>query len=355
MLILSGCGSRGEFAFSDANPLEAKQHTILVATSRKQEDGPYTYGRGRANETQFMRFDVSVPGSHKTGQIEWPKDRLNPDKHFYVAKAEKFGTPSDFYRAVAHNNVTPSGSSEITIFVHGYNTNLAEGVYRVAQMTHDFEGPGTQILFSWPSAAQAAGYVYDRDSAVHARDRLQSLLEDLAQKSNKKILLIGHSMGSYLVTETLRQMSLQKKTAALNKLNGVVLMSPDIDVEVFRSQAKAIKPFPEPFVLFVARQDRALRLSAFITRTQQRLGSIEYLDGLDDIDVTVIDVTDLADGQGLNHSVAATSPAAISVLRGLSGPEELARIRSGHRPETWLGALDITGNAVRVELRRDPP
>ena len=67
---------------------------------------------------------------------------------------------------------------EVLLFVHGYNNNFAEGVYRVAQFSHDLEIPGAVVHYAWPSAAKPLGYVYDRDSALFARDGLERLIDD---------------------------------------------------------------------------------------------------------------------------------------------------------------------------------
>ena len=74
----------------------------------------------------------------------------------------------------------PPGERRIMVFVHGFNTNFAEGVYRQAQMMHDFGTPAIGVHYSWPSAADARLYLYDRDSAFFARDGLERLLRLLA-------------------------------------------------------------------------------------------------------------------------------------------------------------------------------
>ena len=102
---------------------------------------------------------------------------------------------------------------EAIIFVHGYNSNFAEGVYRIAQFAHDLQLPGTVVLYSWPSAAEPLGYAYDRDSALFARDGLESLIHEVAHAGAKRILLVAHSMGSGLTMEALRSAAIRGDTA----------------------------------------------------------------------------------------------------------------------------------------------
>ena len=58
------------------------------------------------------------------------------------------------------------------LFVHGYNNNFSEAIYRHAQIAWDYEMRGPQIHFAWPSAADPLEYTYDRDSVLIARDAL---------------------------------------------------------------------------------------------------------------------------------------------------------------------------------------
>ena len=101
----------------------------------------------------------------------------------------------------------------------------------------DFRLPGIGVHFSWPSAAHPLGYTYDRDSVLYARDGLEQLLRQVSAAGPDRIILVGHSLGSMLVMETLRQMEIRSPAWAQRNLGGVVLVSPDLDVDVFRQQS----------------------------------------------------------------------------------------------------------------------
>ena len=97
----------------------------------------------------------------------------------------------------------------------------------------------------------------------------------------------------------------------------MVLISPDIDVDLFQTQLDRIDPMPEPFVIVVSQRDRALRLSARLSGQTQRLGSLDDIRKLSQYPITVLDLTEI-DGKGdQNHLIPATSPVAIALLRGL--------------------------------------
>jgi esterase/lipase superfamily enzyme len=96
-------------------------------------------------------------------------------------------------------------------------------------------------------------------------------------------------------------------------------MAPDLDVDVFRTQAAALQSRGVPIYVFVSGRDRALRLASFLRGEPDRLGSIRdsgRLAGLEG--VVVVDVSDVqGSGDPLNHFPVATSPAMIALISGL--------------------------------------
>ena len=129
---------------------------------------------------------------------------------------------------------------EAVVFVHGYNNGFAKAAYRHAQVAWDYELKGPQIHFSWSSAANPFEYTYDRDSVLIARDALATLLRRLLREDGLRVSLVGHSMGGLLIMETLRQIALSGDRALLDRLSATTLISPDIDMDLFRAQAHAL-------------------------------------------------------------------------------------------------------------------
>jgi esterase/lipase superfamily enzyme len=114
--------------------------------------------------------------------------------------------------------------------------------------------------------------------------------------------------------ETLRGMA-REGNPALAKLNAVVLISPDIDIDVFRRQARPVIARGIPIFAIVSTRDRALLVSAFIRGETRRVGSIASPEELGDVAVTVIDVSNVDSADSLGHFAVATSPALISLFR----------------------------------------
>ena len=187
-------------------------------------------------------------------------------------------------------------------------------------------------------------YAFDRESALFARDGLEQVLELLARSNADNVLLAGHSMGALLVMETVRQIAIRGSDNVLRKLHAVVLMSPDLDVDVFRKQVAALAPREVPIYVAISGRDRALRISGLLRGQTDRLGSIRDIGRVAELPgVIVIDVTDMqGSGDPLNHFAVATSPAMIAFISGLDrvGPTML---REQERP---VNVFEATVNVV---------
>lgn len=339
LLVLTACAPRGSFTQSSGPlPQGTAQQPIFIASQREGGPSLLSLSSARREQVIYGRIDVNIPPDHQPGQIEWPRRGTAPAQTFAVARAELFETSGAFQDAIRRK---AQPQDEIVVFVPGYNNNFAEATYRFAQIAHDYRLLGPQVLFAWPSSGDPLGYAYDRDSVLFARDGLEHLLTSLARDQNRKILLVGHSMGAQLVTETLRQMTIGKNGALRDRLAGVILLSPDIDIDVFRAELQRINPLPDPFVIVVSQQDIALKLSARLSGQTTRLGSIEDIKRLSDFNLTVIDLGQIkGDGDG-NHLIAATSPTAIALLRGLrnNGLPRASDRRVGHLVKIVLTGL----------------
>ena len=311
---LAACAERGSLDYAPTVD-GATIQTVWIANFRSAVQADSKSAPPRPEAPVYEAIDVSIPPTHEVGKIEWPEGNPNARTDFVSVENRAIEGQSRFAQQVARADL--SGRQETLVFVHGYNTRHAEAVYQVAQFAHDFEVPTPAVLFSWPSAGVTAGYVYDRDSALIARDHLESLLQELS-RGNRKIILVGHSMGSYLIMETLRQAALKRSFNVAAEIDALVLMAPDIDGELFRSQVDELGQLPDPFILMVAKQDRALRISSLLTGRRPRLGAQTDRSVVGDLPISVVDVSDFSDGSNFDHKIVTTSPEAIAIIRRLS-------------------------------------
>ncbi|MBK0024036.1 alpha/beta fold hydrolase [Ochrobactrum sp. S46] len=304
--LLTACAGRpGPELLRDTVPpvAGARIVTVYAATTRKRDDtGIFT--AGRAEHVNYIRFKVSVPPGHKSGNIEWPKSRSNPKTDFVTVEQKVLD------RAAFENEVSRSRGGKppsMGVFIHGYNTNFTEAVYRIAQMASDADVDAVPILFAWPSEGSVAGYVADKDAVTYSRDQLVDLLSNLASKRTQgPITVIGHSMGGWLTMEAVRQLRIGGRDAVIRRLH-VVLAAPDIDVDVFGSQVAAIGPMSRPMTILVSRDDVALRVSEFLSTERQRLGRIDVTDpkiaeATRKANVQIIDISELKTSDSFKHN-----------------------------------------------------
>jgi esterase/lipase superfamily enzyme len=261
---------------------------------------------------------------HQAGQIEWPRRTPNPATDFVTKRIMPYPTVADFSAALNRNPARDTGTA--IIYVHGYLTSFAEGTYRLAQIAHDRKDPDTTIHYSWPATENALEYARDRDSVLFARDGLESLIRTVANLGFGNIVLVAHSLGSSLVVETLRQISLQGETGLMQHIDGVILIAPDIDTKVFESQINRITPLPKPFIVFGNANDRVLRFSALLTGRAKRLGQLNDTESLRNKGIQFVDISVVTDGVN-GHSVGITSPTVLSILRELPNPNAANDVR----------------------------
>ena len=289
--------------------------TVYIGTTRDLNEAG-EFGIERSTKLQLLQATVSIPPNRELGSVSDGFDKPKPERDFAIAELIPFETTSQF----AHNLRSDIGqrstnSRDVTVFVHGFNNSFSDSAFRMAQLAHDLELPGAHVSYAWPSRGNPLGYEYDRDSALFARDGLAELLKSIRSAGQIDLNVVAHSMGSALVMETFRQLEIGQPGWVGENISGVILISPDINIEVFRSQFSRIKTIPDPFVVVVSRKDAVLRVSSRLRGQKTQLGNISNLDDVSDLPITILDVSEFTDFRSGNHFVAAGSPALIQLLR----------------------------------------
>lgn len=353
---LSGCAGRGTITVApDASEI-GNVVEILVATTRGNTDDALIAARARSETVRWAAFGVSVPPERRPGTVTFPRGREpNPATDFITVSARQFADEQSFLNTLnARLAQRPRGEREVTLFVHGFNSNFAEGVYRHAQMAHDFRSPGVPVHYSWPSAASVRAYGFDRESALFARDGLERVLSLLARSNAESIVLAAHSMGALVAMETVRQISIRGSDDVLDRIQSVILIAPDLDSGLFRNEIATLAPRVLPIYITVSGRDRALRVSGLLRGQSERLGSLSDTSLVADLPgVIIINVSDVqGSGDPLNHFAVATSPEMIAFISGLDR-HGTAMLRDEERPGN---VFDATINAVTgfTEVRLIP-
>lgn len=318
-IALSGCAGGPSHRLLDAVAAEPQEllatHRIYVATTRAAaEDRKEVFSGERSVDLNFARVDVTVPKVHQPGVVEQPRSdaRRDPARHFAAGEVALYPREEGFANGLRESLKRTDGRA--LIFVHGYRTPFDNSVYRAAQIVHDSGYRGTPVLFSWASTGRTVDYIYDNNSATVARDGLEKTLRLLHAAGARRIDIVAHSMGNWLTMEALRQFALASDRDVSDRLGDVILASPDIDVDVFKSQLRRIGKPDRPFFVIVSRDDRALLASSIIAGNRPRVGDYGNDADLAELGITVVDISAVSSGDPLNHAKFAENPLLVQLL-----------------------------------------
>lgn len=348
LLMLAACSDRTEAPIVPDALKSGELRKVYVGTTRAFRDG--VYGIDRSDQLDLMNVMVSLPPDRMLGEISYGRANPDPGKDFVLAQMTRFDTSSAFRTALSRDIAKSRTDEErdVTIFVHGFNSSFTDAVFRMAQLAVDTNLGGPVVTYAWPSRANPLGYEYDSESALFARDGLAQLLEQVKAAGARRIVLIGHSMGGRLVLEVLRQMEIAEPGWSARSLEGILLMSPDVNVDVFRSQTAHFETWPEPFIIFISQRDHLLRISARLRGEEQRLGNVSDVTQFSDLPILFIDVTEFRDGGTGNHFVPGTSPEFLRLVRTARKMDEEFLAGGTDAAASVFGGARMIGRAVSV-------
>jgi len=167
----------------------------------------------------------------------------------------------------------------ITIFVHGFNTELIDNTLVAAEIYHYLGHQGAMVSFEWPSKSKLLGYIQDKGNANYGTRQFRTMLLNLAREcAADSITIIAHSAGSPIVVNALREIRLldneltPQQLQSKYKVDRVVLAAPDMDLLAFLNAIRdGFHEVVGRVAVYASPGDRALRASEKITGTQ-RLG-----------------------------------------------------------------------------------
>ena len=299
----SGRPSQGVLAPVADTAVGTARVPVLVATTRQRSatDNGEMFSGERGDVVSYAAITVSIPPDsvREIGQIQWPSSIPgDPRRDFVTVSAAYIDKPA-FLNAVAAE-AKQARPAKVLIFVHGFNNRFDDAVYRFAQIVHDSKAPGIPVLFTWPSRGELKlrAYTYDRESANYSRDALEELIDALDHNPRvNEINILAHSMGNWVALEALRSRYI-RPGPGVDKLKNVMLVAPDVDVDVFRTQIRRMGTKRPRFALFVSQDDKALSLSKAIWGGSPRLGEVNpeqdpYRSELAQDQIEVFDLTSL--------------------------------------------------------------
>lgn len=322
-VLAAGCGRAPDLVGID-NPevpahsvAEAREHRVFIMTTRQASEvtGAF-YSMGRAPELGLASVNVSVPPTHEVGHLERP-ERMPPDPRtqFAVVDPTVFANREAFISAInAELSRRPSGQRRLLLFIHGYNNTTSDAILRLGQFVDDTGFPGVPVLFTWASAARAPRYVYDLNSALIARTKIKEAAAILRRTKAESVDVLAHSMGTLLAMEGFVDAQEAGTLNVEGRVDTVMLASPDIDIDLFRTQIAALpESFRRKMFLLVSKDDSALRASRIIAGGVPRVGAADAAE-LEKLGLTVIDLSEIDDSESGSHSKFAGSPEVVQLI-----------------------------------------
>ena len=316
----------------DAVPDVTRHRIFVTATRAASDEIGALYSATRSSDLGLSSVVVTVPPTHEIGQLERP-ERLPPDPRteFTVIEPTVYGTQDAFVRDVNRELAARAPEDRrLLVFVHGYNTSTSDAVLRLGQFVEDSGFEGVPVLFTWASAAQVPRYVYDLNSALVARVKQKEVGEILGRTNARQIDILAHSMGTFLLMEGLVDAQLAGRLSQRQRVDQIVLASPDIDIDLFKTQIGILPQWlVERISILVSSDDSALRISRRLAGGVERVGAADA-DELGELGVTVIDLSEIEDSGSGSHSKFAGSPEVVQLIG--SALNAGAEIDSGEVP-----------------------
>lgn len=232
-------------------------------------------------EVLYGLTKVSIPPNHEVGHLEtqgWLESIFsepNPEKHVILQSMEPLDKDEVMRLLGEEMNFT---TKSVLFYIHGFNTGLDTAARRAGQLTYDLDWSGPSFFFSWPSQDSFKDYPNDKEKARGSRNDLQEVFEEIAKTEADRIVVIAHSMGTDLLTQTLERMALNSPDA-LAKIKNVILAAPDINATNFRTDIvpvfQQMREADEAFnvTLYASAEDSALKVSEAL-QGDKRIGML---------------------------------------------------------------------------------
>ena len=379
-----------------ALPKEARHNPdldLLFITDRGPQSvaeaelsGPLPYGQGRARRIAFGSAQVRVvPGldwetlreqsqlAKRTRDVDLELGQVRelgffPEEPYLLQKGDNGMLFRDRAELARHaeakgrleeevqRRLAATPRKEVLLYVHGFNETFAGAAYTTAELCHFLGREQVCAFFTWPASSTGnfvISYTSTTESADYSVEHLKKSIRMLAMTPGVEgVQILAHSRGTALALKSVRELVLEavasgRDPVEVYKIDNLVLLSPDIDVDVagqqitgFLSDPDLATIWPEgrlPRVLkgrltiYASPEDRALLVSRILFRSRNRLGQLRPEDISEKAQryFATLGRLDLISNQGkrtdiFGHSYFTTNPEVSSDLIEL--------VRYGKRP-----------------------
>ncbi len=237
---------------------------------RRKPDKPAKRFAGERDElTHYGRCIVNIPSGHTTGDtgpgalarlFGLGKDRILRTLHVTDHASEEV-----HWKEIAQDLARAEVKDKpVLFFIHGYNVGFDQAAIRTAQLGYDLKVPHL-AFFSW--ASRAHWWQYTRDEGT-VQDSMEAMvaylahLADLTQRAGRKLHILAHSLGNYLLLDTILSLLVETRATHPNlKVAGTIFAAPDVPTDRFKYVVRLMGKFSDRRTLYVSARDGALLVS----------------------------------------------------------------------------------------------
>ena len=196
-----------------------------------------------------------------------------------------------------------SPRKEMVLYIHGVKNTFSEAAFTMGELCHFLGREFVCGIFTWPAGGKHGilfGYEEDYESSTFAVEHLRKAIRTIADTPGlERIHILAHSRGTDVLATALSELSFESYMQQMTlpqraKLGNVVLLAPDLDLEVAPEKILAIisdpdVPYgatPDPYAVFrtlrpfhltiyVSPDDKALATSGWLFGSLARLGRVD--------------------------------------------------------------------------------
>jgi esterase/lipase superfamily enzyme len=263
---------------------------------------------------------VNVPRNHGTGELKLTRDQRESSHDYFKILGNKEMTIETLVDYLKKSKRSP------LIFIHGFNVKHEQAVIRASQIAYDLKYQGPVVLFSWPAGAGDSffeekmlkkTYELNYKSAQTSVLVFKNFISKLIEAQVTPNILV-HSMGHQVVLPALFELGKEKSVMPLGE---VILNAPDFESELFVKNIDMLKNISKRVTLYCSYNDKAMFASETVN-SSKRLGACFYMEGIDTVNVSLLDNPTF----GLGHGYYASRPILTDVFQVLLGIEADRRL-----------------------------
>jgi len=225
------------------------------------------------------------------------------------------------------------------VMIHGYNTTFEQAIVGAAKAKEAYKSANLNVvMFTWPSDGKwgplnPGEYANDRHDAAASGAAFARGLLKLASFLHKgapcgqKTFLLAHSMGNFVLSNTLKEIATQAHIGYIPRLFDVIIsMAADEDYDAFEKEDKwaYLPELGGQVVVYINRHDKALLGSDATKGNPDRMGNVGPKSPMNlPAKVSIIDVSKLDSIGDLGHGYYDSWPLVVSdVLQVFAGKEQ---------------------------------